>query len=202
MAAFPQYNEIPMDPTIEITHEFKTLVSKFDDEGEENRKQKWLYPKRRIRVRYNFISKAHAETLWEFYLARKGRYGAFNFFVPEPQLTYPSYTGEYVGTGDGSTEVFNLPCKSAVSYTVYIDNSEQTEGINYNFTSGGGTDGADKIAFDDSNMVSPSDGAIITCDFTGALKVRCRFAEDFASFSMFRDRRGSVSFELQGLLNE
>lgn len=201
MALFPDYTTIPMQPTVTQRIRFKTLVSQFDEEGEENRKQKWLYPKRDLSVAYRNITKVNAETLWEFYLARKGQFEELNFFLPEPELTYPSYTGEYVGTGDGSTEVFNLPCKSSLGRIVYLDGVPQVEDTDYNYTALGGADGADKIDFSDSAMSAPSDGAVLTLDFTGVLKVHCVFAEDYFDFETFRDRIVSAGIELRGLLN-
>ena len=202
MAKFPEVNEIGFANPIQVSIRWKTLVSRFDELGREQRRQKWLYPRRDIVVKYNYISKQQAETLWEFYLARKGTLEAFNFFMPEPNSTYPTYTGEYVATGDGSTTVFNLPCKNSLNRTLYIDGVAQTEGVNYNFTAGGGEDGADRIDFSDSGMTPPASGSRITLDFQGILKVRCRFAEDLFTFENFYDRLVTVGIELKGLLND
>jgi hypothetical protein len=202
MAKFPEVSEVGFKSPIGQSIRFKTLVSTFDELGEEKRRQKWLYPKRDIRLQYEWISKASAETLWEFYLARKGAYEGFNFFLPEPKAEYPSYTGEYVGTGDGSTEVFYLPCKTSSSRTVYVAGTSQAEGSDYDFTAGGGADGADKIDFSSSGMVTPSAGERITIDFTGILKVHCRFAEDYQDFDTFWDRLVTMGILLKGLLNE
>jgi len=202
MAKFPEYSSISITPRVVVKIRWKTLKTQFNDESVEKRRQKWLYPRRDVIVRYNHIPKSDGETLWEFYNARKGSYSSFNFFLPEPEMSYPTYTGEYVGEGDGSTTDFNMPCKSAVTHTIYIDGVAQNDGSDYNYTVGGGTDGADKIDFDDSAMVTPSDGSIITADFQGILKIRCTFAEDIFEFETFRDLFVSTGVELRGVLNE
>ena len=202
MAKFPELSTIGFASPVRQIINFKTLKSTFDDLGEEQRKQKWLYPKRDLEIQYPFIDKADIETLWQFYIARGGAYGAFAFFLPEPEEDYPTYTGEYVGTGDGSTETFNLPGKTTSGRTVYLAGAEQTDGSDYNFTALGGTDGEDQIDFSDSAMTPPAEGSRITIDFTGILKVRCRFAEDNMSFDLFWDRVANTGLKFKGLLNE
>jgi len=201
MAAFPDISTVPIRATVGYSIQYKTLTSRFES-GDENRKQKWLFPRRTIRLQMENITKAQGETLWQFYIARAGAYEAFNFFLPEPNADYPSYIKEYVGTGDGSTEVFNLPSKSASAYTLYQDDVALIEGTDYNFTAQGGADGADKIDFSDSGMVEPGSGARLTFSFTGILKVRCVFAEDNLSYEQFMDRLFTGTLELRGLLNE
>lgn len=205
MAKFPEYTEIGMISPVRMDIITKTIFSRFDDLGEEQRKQKWLYPRRDITVKYNFISKADMETLWEFYLARAGAFNAFSFFMPEPEGTPPSYIGEYVGTGDGTTDIFNLPCKLSTGRTVYVaglvQSDEGASNPDYNFTPVGGADGADKIDFSDSGMAIPANGQVITLDFTGTLKIRSRFAEDKMTMDAFFDRVARASLKLKGLLN-
>ena len=202
MAKFPEYTEVPLFPTIDMRVRFHTVRTQFNSEAVESRKRKFIYPRRDITVKYNHVTKAYGEILWEFVIARAGSYESFNFFMPEPETSYPSYTGEYVGAGDGSNTVFNLPCKNSLAQTIYIDGVEQTEGTDYNIDAGTGEDGADRLEFDDSGMVAPNDGAIITADFTGILKIRSVFADDITSFSIFRDMLVSCGIELRGLLNQ
>ena len=192
-------------PTVGISNplvqkiRFKTLISSFDDKGAEQRKQKWLYPKRDFTLSYVNISKVNAATLWAFYIARGGSYGGFNFFLPEPATGYPARVGEYIGTGDGSTTVFNLPSKAAASVTVYLDAAEiDAGGVDYTFGSEGGTDGADKITME----TAPAIGEVLTMDFTGVLKIRCRFKDDNMDFDTFRDFLVTSGIGLKGLLNE
>jgi hypothetical protein len=199
MAKYPEFDSVGMINPVTVEIEHKTLLSRFEGLGKEKRRKKWLYPRRNLTFRYRLLQKADGETLWEFYIARGGTYEAFSCFVPEPKQTYRTYTGEYVGTGDGSTTIFNLPAKTSSSYTVYVDGNSQTGGgVDYTFSAGGGPDGEDKITF----TAAPNDGVRITYDFTGVLKVRSRFAEDMQGFDFFFDRLVTTGIKLKGLLND
>lgn len=193
MSAFPALTSVPYVNPLEHSIEFKTLVTQYDELGAEQRKQKWIYPRRNIKLAYKYLTFTEVSTLWEFYLACKGSYEAFNFFFPYSE----SYVGEYVGTGDGSTVIFNLPAKTSSAYKVYIDSVEQTETTNYTFGSATGADGADKVEF----TVAPTDGARITYDFTGYLKVHCRFDDDKMDMETMYARLTSSGLKLKGLLN-
>jgi len=194
MALFPAYSTVEYGNPVVEEMQFKTLFSNFDDLGEERRKRKWLYPKRLITLQYNNITKANGRTLFNFYIARSGAYDAFTFFKYELE----TYTGEYVGTGDGSTVVFNLPAKTSATYTLYVDDVEQTAGgTDWTFGALGGADGCDKATFE----AAPASGTRITYDFTGYLKIRCRFKEDNMSFETFMNTYRTVGIKLQGLLN-
>ena len=195
MAAFPETSSIaPVEPE-QMRLRWKTLISSFDDLGYETRKQKWLYPRRTVTLQYKGESKADGRTLWQFYLERKGAYEAFNYFCGFSDI----YESEYVGIGDGSTVIFNLPAKNSSAYSVYKNGVEQSGGgVDYTFAAGGGTDRADKITF----TAAPDAGDRITYDFTGNLKIRCRFAEDYLDFETFWDRAVMMGIVLTGLLNE
>ena len=195
MALFPEYDTIGYVNPLVITLNFKTLTSQFDEEGEEKRRRKWLYTKRDITLSYQYISRQDMRMIWQFYQARYGSYQAFNFFLPYADETY---VGEYVGTGDGTTVIFNLPSKNASGKIVYIDSSETEETTDYTYTAVGGTDGADKIEF----VVAPNDGERITFDFAGILKTRCRFMDDNLSFEQMYNKFNTVGVKLKGLLNE
>lgn len=199
MAIYPDYSSIPWSTPVGMDIQFKTLIGTFDESGEENRKQKWLYPKRKITLTYKNISLSNMQTLWQFYVARAGSFEAFNFFLPEPNIGTESYVKEYVGTGDGSTVTFNLPSKNAaVGRIIYVDNTAMGEGAFYTFTDSGGSDGADKAVF----STAPNIGSRISFSFTGRLKVHCRFAEDFFSMSRMHSSIISTGITLKGLLNE
>lgn len=198
MARFPEVTDVAFASPFKQIINFKTLISTFDGLGKEKRRQKWLFPKRDLVVQYENITKEDAETLWQFYLERKGSYESFNFFVPEPKGEYSSYVSEYVGTGDGSTTTFNLPCKTSSNRTVYVGDATMTEGTDYTFTATGGTDGADIIHF----STAPASGEHITIDFTGILKVRVRFAEDYMDFDTFYDAAITTGLKFKGVLNQ
>ena len=196
MAAFPDLltGVKPIYP-IEEKIQWKTLFSNFEDVGNETRKQKWLYPKRDMALKYSYISQANIDTLWEFFNARKGSYEAFNLFLTVSN----AYTGEYVGTGDGATTVFNLPSKTASSYTLYKDGATMTAGgTDYTFGAASGADGADKATM----TTAPAAGEKLSFSFTGYLKIRCRFLKDDFTYETFVNSLHSTGVELKGLLNE
>jgi len=194
MAAFPDIvSSVPaLEPLNEMI-EFKTLESNFDDLGEEKSRQKWLYPKRSFPLAYKGLAIADAQTLWEFFIARKGKHESFSFFYPFSR----TYSGEYVGTGNGVTTVWNLPSKTASSYTLKLDGVSLSHGTDWTFGSGTGADGADKATL----VTAPNLGQRITFDFTGILKVRAKFAEDVFDFKTFYNLLATTGVKIRGLLN-
>lgn len=190
---FPE-DILPVYPVV-ITPVWGTLVSDFDS-GNEQRRQKLLYAKYDVQLQMRAVSAADLQTLWDFYQARKGAAGAFYFYDPRPAngITV-SHTGLYVGTGDGSTEIFDIPGKSTSSQTIYVDGTEQTVTTDYAILTGGGDGSADRVDF----VVAPGNGQIITCDFTGTLRIRCRFAQDSLSFEWFMVLLTNIGLQLKGL---
>ena len=198
MTAFPDITSVPFGNPVSEEIEFKTLTSNFADLGEEQRKQKWLYPKRLITLKYPWISKGEAQEMFQFFIDRAGSYSTFKFFYPDVKGTPFSYTYEYVGTGDGAATVFNLPAKSAGNYILYLDGSGQSDPSDYSFSAGGGPDGEDKITF----VAAPNAGQRITFSFTGRLKIVGRFKSDKMRFDLFFDRLVNSGIQIQGLLND
>lgn len=198
MTAFPEITSVPFGNPVSEEIEFKTLTSNFADLGEEQRKQKWLYPKRLITLKYPWISKDEAQEIFQFFIGRAGSYNTFKFFYPDIKGTAFSYTYEYVGTGNGSTTVFNLPAKSASNYILYLNGSSQSDPSDYSFSAGSGPDGEDKITF----VAAPDAGDRITFSFTGRLKIVGRFKNDKMRFDLFFDRLVTLGVQIQGLLND
>lgn len=194
MASYPSASSIPWENPTPITMNFLTLKTPYGQAGKQQASQKWLYPKRDPGpLKYPNIDKANARTLWQFYQARAGAYELFSWFDAFADV----YVDEYVGTGDGSETVFNLPGKSTSSRTVYVDGISQSEGVDYTFGAAGGPDGEDKITFG-----SPPDaGQYITISFTGILKVRCRFKSDDLKYETFYNTISKLGIELEGSLN-
>jgi hypothetical protein len=194
MAAFPDVYTISPENPESISIRFKTLTTDFES-GDRQSKAKQLYPERDVTLQYAYISKANAQTLWQFFIARKGRYEAFNYFTYQSDR---AYVHEYVGTGDGSTVVFNLPSTLAASYTLYVGGTAQTAGgTDWTFTAQGGTDSADKCEF----TVAPVAGARITFSFTGRLKIRVNFEDDALAFDTWYDRLVTTGIRLRGRKN-
>ena len=193
MALFPAYATVEYGNPVIEEMQFKTLFSNFDNLGEERRKRKWLYPKRLITLQYNNITKANGRTLFQFYIDRSGAYDSFTFFKYEIE----TYEGEYVGTGDGSTVIFNLPCKTSSARALYVDDVLQTITTHYTYSALGGTDGCDEVTF----VTAPASGERVTLDFTGYLKIKCRFKDDKMSFETFMHTYRTIGVQLHGLLN-
>ncbi len=191
--AFPLYSAVQFGNPKKVRIRFKTLKSDFGELGGIQRKRKWLFPRRDVYLAYNWMTLSEAETIWEHYISMGGSYGSFAFFDIESH----TYTREYVGSGTGSQTVWNLPSKDASGYIVYIDGVEQTSGVNYVFEAGAGADGEDKVTF----VAAPTDGAVITYTFTGCLKIRCTYAEDYLDFETFYNRMVNFGITLEGQLN-
>ncbi len=194
MAIFPSLDTISIISPLSLSIETKTLISFYSGAGRETRKQKWVYPKRNLRaVGYKWLTLDDANTLWQFYMDRGGAYEAFNTFLEHSD----SYANEYLGTGDGATVSFNMPSKNATSELIYVDSILKTDPADYAFTAIGGTDGADKIVF----VVAPSDGSIITTNFTGYLKIHSRFAEHSLEYDLFFRKLSHMGISIKGLFN-
>lgn len=211
MAKFPEFSDINYDFPVTIEFQTKTLVSQFDDEnapGREKRRQKWTVPRRNVRIPYNnkFFTSANIRTIWKFFVARMGRYETFSFFLDAPFIARSSYgqqdyENEYIGVGDGSTTQYSLPGRSVGSETVYKDSAR----ANPLATSGeywidplAGSDGEDILHF----TVAPLEGERVTIDFTGVLKIRCRFMTDAFSYEDFYNIVARTGVELKGLMND
>lgn len=193
MAKFPEYTTLGWANPLVIVLNFRSLVTQFEDLGEEKRKLKQAYVTRDVTLSYKVLSRAEAKTIWDFYIARQGIYNNFSFF-----LNYSdTYTQEYVGSGNASKVIYDLPAKTSSVYTVYLDGVGQTDPADYSFSAGTGTDGADEITF----VAAPGRGVRITYSFTGILKVRSRFMEDSLSFEQIYNKLVSTGMVLKGLLN-
>lgn len=189
MAIFPDV--APLDPE-NVTILFRNVKSVMES-GAPRVKNKWPFPLRNLKLQFIVPDKSIAAQLWQFYVARKGGYEAFTYYLYQIN----SYVGEYVGTGDGVTTVYNLPSAQASDYTVYVNGGAQELGVAYTFSLTGGADGADKITFANP----PPVGEHITVNFTGYLKIRCRFAEDEMDYTTFMNRIVNTGLSIEGVIN-
>lgn len=191
MAVFPE-TPLPVYP-VSIEPEWRTIADEADS-GAEQRRQKWLFAKWNASFRYDALTAADLSTHYAFYMARKGSYEPFWYFDPRPSLGMTvAHTDIYVGTGNGSTQTFDLPGKSTSSRTLYVDGVSQSTGFAY--LTGGGDGSADRVTF----TSAPADGAIITLDFTGILRMRVRFAVDRMSMELFQTVLQRLGVQLKGL---
>lgn len=201
MSVYPGSSTISYVSPVVQNIQFKTLISKFANLGTESRKMKWAYPRRSVVLKYSALNKADAQTLWQFYLDRQGSYASFVFYESTGLSSTQNYTyaKEYVGTGDSTTAIFNLPAiDSSASHTVWVNTSSQAS-TRYAFAPKGGANGADKITF--STTYIPSSSERILYSFTGRLKINCRFANDILTFENFYDTIVNEGITLQGILN-
>src|SRR4030042_1299814 len=188
MAVFPATPK-PNYP-VEIEPEWAPLISRVDTGGEQ-RKQKSLFPRYNVRLTYKALSNANLQTLWEFYHARKGAYEAFYFF----DLISLIHIDQYVCTGDGTTEIFDLPGKSTSSHKIYYNGILQTLTTDYVILTCGGDGDADRVDF----VSPPAAGAVITTEFAGYLRIRARFEEDKLNRQMFYAHLYTTGISLKGL---
>jgi len=167
----------------EIISEYKTLISTFES-GQELAHQQWRFPKRSVNLKYDVLTASEIQTLWNFYVARRGALVPFWFFdeySKDASGNPMAHTDEFVGRGDGATTVFDLPGKTTSARTMYLDGTSEA-GVTYQ--SGTGDGGADQVTFNSA----PADGKLITVDFTGYLRLKMRFAEDKLSKENFSVR--------------
>lgn len=193
MLVFPT-SPIPVYP-LQWSTTFKTLTSAFDS-GKEQRRRKWLFPKYDITAKFDNLSSADVDVLWQFFVARKGSYEAFYFYlIDSAQQTY-SYTEEYIGIGDAVIGTFDIPGKDTSAQVIYLDGVAQGSG--YSILVGGGDGNSDRVQFD----TVPADGVLVTGDFTGYLRVRCRFKNDVLTKELFEALLYRIGIEMKGLAPE
>jgi len=195
MAEYTAYATVEWANPVGVRTSFKTIITDFGEFGGEQRKRKRLYPLRSVTLSYAWMTLADIQVLWEAFVASAGRYGSFSFFLAT--ATPATFTREYVGIGDGTTTLFNLPFKSGTAISIYVNGALQTVTTDYTIGAGTGADGADLLTM----VIAPADGYHITATFTGILKIRCRYDSDDLDFETFYDRLANHGITLQGLLN-
>ncbi len=199
----------------DIKINWNTTVSSFDS-GKEQRRQKNLYQKYDVTLTYTVLSLANMQILWNFYQARKGTFEPFYFY----SLESTTWSGCYLGIGDGTTTTFDIPGKSTSNVQIYVsgvalratgvsdilledESGLITEGDDtiimegpeeYTLLTGGGAGSSDRVNF----LTAPAANALITCDFTGYLRIRCRFQEEL-SRSAFTAALYQTGIKLKGL---
>lgn len=189
MALYPEA-PVPQFP-YSITEVWNTIISRFDS-GTEQRRQKLNYAKYDVVLTYDALSSTDFDILWNFYTARRGAYEAFYMYLPDP--TPQTRTGLLVGVGDGASTIFDLPGKNTSGHTIY-ESGIAVPISEYTILVGGGAVNADRVQFD----TPPVANAVITCDFTGIMRNRCRFEEDKLTRNMFAYLLYQTGIKLKGL---
>jgi hypothetical protein len=95
---------------------------------------------------------------------------------------------------NGTDTIFDLPGRNTSLRTIYLNGAEQALGVTYHV--GGGDGESDRFEL----SAAPAEGAIVTCDFTGFLRIRGRFAHDTLTRETFFDYAFSMGIEIQGLV--
>lgn len=154
-----------------IASMFRTLKIGPTDGDFIQRRRKRIVPLHIITIKWDVLSQVEEKTLYDFYIARSGPWQDFAFF----DFDSKSYSSVTIGTGDGSTKSFNLIAKNTSARTIFVNGVAKSEGVDYTFYSGLGTDGQDKITFG----TAPGSGLAITADYTGMKYFKnCIFQDD------------------------
>ncbi len=185
--------EYPQSPAWNYSYiiepEWDTLISKLEGQNEQ-RRSRAAYPVYNVRLNYNHVDKTAFQAIWAFYMARRGAAEAFHFYPVESD-TYPEYS--YVGIGDASNKIFDLPGKGVSSVSIYVNGVLSPSG--YSILTGGGESNADRVEF----TSAPAAGDVIECTFTGYLRIRCRFAQDKLTKEEMFKAMYKTAIELKGL---
>jgi len=181
---------IPQYP-VDITTNWNNITSRFDS-GKEQSRQKNLYPKYDVTLTYKVLSSADMQILWNFYQARRGSYESFYFY----SLESVQWNGVFIGIGDGSTTIFDIPGKSTNSNVIYASGLV-VPASDYTITAGAGDCSSDQITFD----TAPTLNTLITTNFVGYLRIRCKFKNDKMTRSGFTGSLYTTGLELKGVAN-
>ena len=121
MAVWPESAPSPVYPLI-VSPRWKTDIVELGG-GNEQRRAAWLFPKFDVQVNYYGLTAAHAQTLWQFYMARKGAYEAFYIYdlTVMQSITFAQATPLYVATADGTTTIYDIPGRGTSAQTIYVD---------------------------------------------------------------------------------
>lgn len=186
MSLFPSLNyRYPF----KVTQVFSTLTHDFDGGGEQ-RRAKWGFPKFDVAINLKGLLLADSQTMFQFYMERKGRLESF-YIYDEKIYTFK---GLYIGTGDDSTVTFDIPGNSTNTHTIY-SNGVEVSSDDYTIVTGGGTEESDRVTFD----TAPTLGNTLSCDFTGYLRMHVRFKDDDLTREDFIPTATSYTIDLKGL---
>lgn len=185
---------------------FSTDVVTFGLNGREYRNSNSQFDRRMYNIKYNIKSRQDAINVYEFFLARKGRFEGFrlkdvwDFTTNSDGYTSPTNVDQALGTGDASETDFQLVkayAKGAGSYTrnifkpvtgtvkVALDAADQTEGVDFTVGSTG------IITF----TSAPGAGVAVTagCEFD----IPVRFdIDDLSSLQFIFSTRKSPEFDI------
>ncbi|OPY78295.1 MAG: hypothetical protein A4E65_02318 [Syntrophorhabdus sp. PtaU1.Bin153] len=189
MAEYPMTKK-PAPDGFTVSPRWNTVIEKYDSQNEQ-RKAKLSFAVYDVSLKYNALTLSEIQTLWAFYMARMGSYESFYIY----DLAVMAHTNLCVGIGDGTSNTWDLPGKSTSSQAIYVDGASLSETLEYSILTGGGAESADRVLL----VNAPADGAVITCDFTGYLRMKVRFKEDKLNRESFAYFLFHLGLELVGL---
>ena len=188
-----QYPETPIPSyPMDISINWKNITSQYDS-GKEQSRQKNLYPKYDVKLSYGTLTDSDVQILWNFYQARRGSFEAFYFYTV---VEVVEWKGIFVGMGDAHTLIYDIPGKSTTNHVVYANGFPMSSSL-YTISYGYGDCYSDRITFGIALAVN----TIITVDFTGYLRIRCKFKNDTFTKSLFTYVLYSIGLELKGVAN-
>lgn len=187
MAVFPETPK-PIYPVI-FEAVWQTKISPETENGGEQRRKGWTYAKYDAVLNYKYLSISDFNILFDFYMARCGAYEAFYFF----DIEIAAHKSIFLVQADGAIDTFDIPGKSTSSRTLYENGIVKSSGFSY--LTGGGAGDSDRISFSSA----PPDGTIYEIDFTGYLRIHCRFKQGKLSRERFKTVLFRTGIELIGL---
>jgi len=146
---------------LEESIDYRTLITEMED-GDEKRRAKWPYGLRNYTLQLYAYSKSNMDTIWDFYIARKGSYDSFLVKIP----TEYEVSSETIGTGNGVRTTWTLdefPVDTSANFTMYVDGVEASASLSNNFDTE-----FSYVTFDSA----PGDGLAVTGDYHIYFKVR------------------------------
>jgi len=199
MSEYPLSTIPPAHNGFTVSPQWKTLVTQ-NDALVEQRKQKSVYAKYNVTLKYDYLSENDFKVLWNFYMAMKGSF--YSFYIYDVFLE--THNRLFVGMGDGVLDTFDIPGKTTSAQSIYENGvlvydcgvTVSPQNVNCTILTGGGDESSDRVQF----SVPPASGYPVTCTFIGYLRMYVRFKEDNLSREHFEYKAFKTGIELQGLI--
>lgn len=166
------------DEGLIVEPSFKTQIVEASS-GAEQRLALWSDPRHKFQYKWTKQSndKSILTTIYDFFVARKGRYQSFGLFEFDAHF---QWTTVAIGTATGSLgETVNSAGRNVTSRSVYLNGVLKT---NYTVGTGTGTNGRDLIT---NTTPAWTAGQTITETFTGQRWFVVRFDEDSMPMGLF-----------------
>lgn len=168
---------------LEEAIEFRTLITEMES-GKERTRAKWPYGLRSYRLKIFAYTRTAMNTIWDFFIARKGAYDPFLVKLP------PEYqiVDEAIGTGDGVKVDFVLdefPVDTSANFEISVNGSPVSATLHNNFTG----------EFSYATIVAPTCGQTVTGSYEFYFYMR--FMEDKFSRTLIAYRLLEAGLELR-----